>query len=121
MNHGPFAGRKFQLHPHRFQDGEQIAEDNCGIDAEPFNGCAHDFAAQRLGFLHSSKNDVLSPDISVFGQVAARLSHQPYGCEFSRFQAASFEKGAVVPRGLCVQFHSADVSCETDINLLLTG
>ena len=72
----PLAGGELQIEPHRFEQGQQVAEDDGGVHAEPLHGGDHHLGRETGRLAELEEPDILA-DGPVFRQVAARLPHQP--------------------------------------------
>jgi len=83
---------RIEIHPHRFENWQQIAEDDRRIDPEAVDRREHHFGRQPRVFAEFEKPDLLA-DGPVFGQVAAGLPHQPDGRPLHGLQAAGPHHG----------------------------
>ena len=78
VNHRPLASSEFQIHPHRLQNRQEIAEDDRRIHAQPADRGEHHLGCEAWIFAQLHEADFLS-HASVFWQIAAGLPHQPDG------------------------------------------
>ena len=94
VNDGAFALGVFQIHAHRFENREQVGEENGRIDPENPLRAQGDFRGE-IGPLAELDERHLAADIHVLGQVATSLPHDPDGAGIDRFPAASPQEAAV--------------------------
>jgi hypothetical protein len=65
-----------EFHPHGLGDDENVRKENGGIHSEDVDRLEGDLGREVGPFIHFGKR-VVFPDGTVFGQVAARLAHDP--------------------------------------------
>ena len=87
VDHRALAVGELEIEPHRLEDREQVAEDDRGIDAEPLDRGDHHLGAEPRILAELEEADRVA-DGPVFGEIAARLPHQPDGRAFHRLEAA---------------------------------
>ena len=87
VDHRSLAGREFEVEPHRFEDRQQVAEDDGCIDAEPLDRGDHHLGGEAGCLAEFQEAHVLA-DGPVLRQIPACLPHQPDRRAFHRFAPA---------------------------------
>ena len=72
----PLALAEVEFHSHGLGDHENVRKENGGIHSEDVDRLEGDLGREVGPFIHFGKR-VVFPDGAVFGQVAARLAHDP--------------------------------------------
>jgi hypothetical protein len=91
VDHRPLARGELEFEPHRFEQRQEVAEDDRRIDPEPLDRGNHHFGGEPRRLAEFEKPD-LRPDLPVFRQIPAGLPHQPDGRPLDRLAAAGFEQ-----------------------------
>ena len=94
VQHRPLAGRELQVDAHRFEDQQQVGEDDGRIDAEPLDRGEHDLGGE-VGILAQIEKRGRSPQFAILGHIAAGLPHQPDGRPLDRLAADGLHQEAI--------------------------
>jgi hypothetical protein len=86
------AGRKGELRSHRHQRGEDVGEDDRGIEVEPVNRLQRHLDGDLGCAAHRQEVAGTTTDLTVLRQVPARLAHDPDRRPIDRFTTASLQE-----------------------------
>ncbi len=87
----PLALVEFELKAHRLHRNQNIRKKNGSIKAKNINRLERDFRAQLRAFAQLQKADFAAHGL-IFGQIAARLAHEPDRRVFGALAPAGFKK-----------------------------
>jgi hypothetical protein len=93
MNDGAFTLLVFEVNAHGFEDGEEVSEEDGGINAEGFLGGDGDFAGELGSFAEFHEGDAAA-NFHVFREVSAGLSHDPQRRGINGLSANGFHEAA---------------------------
>ena len=97
MDDRPFALGEFELEAKRFQDQEDVGEEDGGVDAQPLGRGDRHRRGQLGAFAQLEERD-LGANRPVFGHVTAGLPHQPDRRDIGRLATARLEEWGVPQR-----------------------
>ena len=82
---GAFAGLEFQSQVHGMRDGENIREQDGGVERVPIHGLQRDLAGNVGSCAHGEEAACALAGRPVLGKIAAGLTHQPDRAARRRF------------------------------------
>ena len=104
-DHGPDPRLDIEFDPHRKQWNHDVGEQDRGIDSVTTNRLKRHLRGE-VGALAQLEDRVSLPQLSVFGEAATCLSHEPDGDAIGRFPTARREEPTVGWEGSGV-FHKS--------------
>ena len=96
---GPFAFGKIEAQAHGVGHGEDVGEEDGGIEAEAVDGLEGYFSRQLGVFAQIQKAACTGAYSAVFGQVAPGLAHEPHGGVGNGLFGEGAQEGVVLQGG----------------------